>query len=84
MPLTPTILVNKLARDPVMGREYLKLNHIGYRSYRLLRRDLKNQLEQSHDGEVHVARSRRGQGGEWFEVWQLDWDKPVIIREGWQ
>lgn len=36
--ITPTILVKKLGRDPVMGREVLTLHRVEYRSYRDTRR----------------------------------------------
>jgi hypothetical protein len=57
---------------------------VEYKNLRELRRDMKNQLAQSGDGEIHVARSRRGEWGEWFEVWGLWAGKPRLLREGWQ
>lgn len=57
---------------------------VEYKNLRELRRDMKAQLESSLDGEIHVARSRRGEWGEWFEVWDLWAGKPRLLREGWQ
>ena len=82
--ISPTILVNKLAREPITGRTVQKLHCLKYRTYRALRKDLKNQLEASCEDEIQVARSRRGEGGEWFEVWTLQDGEPVMLREGWQ
>lgn len=57
---------------------------ISYPTYQKLKSELKNLLEQSPDGIVRVYRSRRGQWGEWFEHWQLNYQrKPVIIKQGW-
>lgn len=39
--------------------------------------DLKN------ENEIHVFRSKRGEWGEWFEVWQYNSGKPKIVKEGW-
>lgn len=82
--LTPTILVRVMARDPVGGGMYHKTDRVEYRSYRELRKDIANQIARSEDGVIHVARSKRGQWGEWFEVWTMRDRKPKLVREGWQ
>ena len=55
-----------------------------YKSYRELKKDLKNILEVNIDDEgVFVVRSRRGEWGEWFERWKLIGGKPTIVKQGW-
>lgn len=77
--LQPTILVTKMV-DRVH-----KLVRVEYSTYRELRRDLKRQLKESVDDTISVARSKRGQGFEWFEIWELTAaGKPRLVREGWQ
>lgn len=58
--------------------------HKSYPTYRELKKDLPFYLGISHTGEVFVTRYRRGEWGEYFEVWRLVNGKPKIIREGWQ
>ena len=36
------------------------------------------------DDEIVVTRYRRGEWGEWFEVWTLDNGKVIIKKQGWQ
>ena len=55
-----------------------------FKTYRELKKHIKDILEDSIDVYVSVVRSKRGQWGEWFEHWQLnDSRKPVIIKQGW-
>ncbi len=55
-----------------------------YDTYRELKKNLKQHLEDSEDNTVSVSRSRRWEWGEWFENWGLDSErKPVIVKEGW-
>ena len=56
-----------------------------YPTYKELRRNLIKHLKESYDNEVTVSRSRRGEFGEWFENWQLDFDgkNATIIKQGW-
>lgn len=56
---------------------------IQYKTYAELKKNLKNHLLENLEAEVHVSRSRRGEWGEWFEVWTLRGDKPVITKQGW-
>lgn len=60
------------------------LKRFEYKNLRKLRKDMRRQITQSIDGEIHVARSRRGNWGEWFEVWDMCAGKPRLLREGWQ
>lgn len=50
-----------------------------YSNYRLLKKDMPNLIELSSDGQIHVTRSRRGQWGEWFEIWE----QGKITKQGW-
>lgn len=54
-----------------------------YSTYRELKHNLLQALNDSYDNEVSVSRSRRGEWGEWFENWGLSNDKPYIIKQGW-
>lgn len=55
-----------------------------YPTYSEVKRNLKNILIKSEEKEVSVYRSRRGEWGEWFEKWKLNYaNKPVKVREGW-
>ena len=56
-----------------------------YPTYRELRRNLIADLKESYGNEVSVSRSKRGEWGEWFENWQLDFDgkNATIIKQGW-
>lgn len=55
-----------------------------YKTYRELKKDLKRVLEECYEDEVTVYRTRRGEWGEWFEIWGLDFEKkPYIKKQGW-
>jgi hypothetical protein len=54
-----------------------------YPTYRKLCAELKAMLLASHDLRVEVSRSRRGEWGEWFEVWEMVNDKPKITKQTW-
>jgi hypothetical protein len=45
---------------------------------------IKEYLPLSLDDEISIHRSRRGEWGEYFEVWQLVNGKPTIVKQGWQ
>lgn len=57
-----------------------------FNTYAELKKALKNYILLNHIGDkpVMVSRSRRGEWGEWFELWQLVNCKPKIIKQGWQ
>jgi hypothetical protein len=56
-----------------------------YKTYRELKKDIKRVLEECYENEVSVCRSRRGEWGEWFEIWGLNSQrKPFIKKQGWQ
>ncbi len=53
-------------------------------TYREVKRNLKKYLDQSSLGKVSVFRHRRGEWGEWFENWEMSYDrKPKKVKEGW-
>ena len=56
---------------------------IRYLTYKELKKNIKKHLEENLDIQLSVNRSRRGEWGEWFEIWELIDGKPKIIREGW-
>lgn len=55
---------------------------VSFPTYQELKKQLKELIIQNND-DVHVFRERRGEWGEWFEIWGLKNDKPVIIKQGW-
>lgn len=54
-----------------------------YPTYDKLISAMKAMLNASHDEMVYVSRSRRGEWGEYYEVWSLSNGKPVKVKEGW-
>jgi len=60
-----------------------------FKSYAEIKRNMSLLLDRSIVGgnvqaQVSVSRSKRGEWGEWFEVWQYNnKHKPVIINQGW-
>lgn len=55
-----------------------------YKTYRELKKDMINLLNECIDADgVSVYRTRKGEWGEWFEVWQFENGKPTIIKQGW-
>ena len=60
-----------------------KNEYVNAKTYRELKKKIKEYLPLSLSGEISVHRSRRGDWGEWFEVWQMRQNKPTIVKEGW-
>ena len=55
-----------------------------YKTYALLKKDLRKLIESTPDNQVMVSRSRRGEWGEWFEYWRICSNgKLVIFKQGW-
>jgi hypothetical protein len=52
-------------------------------TYRELKKVIKEYIENDVDDEIHVFRRKRGEWGEWFEIWQMSDGKPKIVKEGW-
>ena len=55
-----------------------------YKTYVELKKDLRRVLAETNEDYISVYRSRKGEWGEWFEIWQLINGKPEIIKQGWQ
>ena len=63
----------------VVGKEW-KL----FTTYAELKSRLSELIEQCPDKQLTVFRSRRGEWGEWRELWGFNYKrKPVIIEKGW-
>lgn len=56
---------------------------IQYKTYKELKKNIKKHLEENIEDTVSVLRSRRGEWGEFYEIWTLLDGKPVIVRSGW-
>lgn len=56
-----------------------KVDRLYYSTYRLLKKAIPDLTARSYDGEVRVSRSRRGQWGEWYEIWE----QGKIVECGW-
>jgi hypothetical protein len=60
-----------------------------FKTYTELKKNIptmfKEQVEEHRQLELHVSRSKRGEWGEWFEVWKLNHstNKLYIDRQGW-
>jgi hypothetical protein len=52
-------------------------------TYRELKKNLHSMLLESDAFQISVTRFKRGEWGEWFEIWKLVNKKPVIIKQGW-
>ena len=53
-------------------------------TYAELKSNIKKLIEESPDKQVTVFRSRRGQWGEWRELWGFNPErKPIILEKGW-
>jgi len=57
---------------------------IQYPTYRELKKNIKKHLEENLEPTVSVSRSRRGEWGEYFEIWEMVEGKPTIVKKGWQ
>jgi len=55
-----------------------------YPTYKELVKNMKRHLEENLEANISVSRSRRGEGGEWYEIWEMIKGKPTIIKKGWQ
>ena len=53
-------------------------------SYANVKKRMREFLGLSQDNLVRVYRQRRGQSGEWFELWAMVDGKPKIVKESWQ
>ena len=53
-------------------------------TYAEIKKRMKDLLAISDNNEVRVYRHKRGEWGEWAEIWENVNGKPKIIKEGWQ
>ena len=61
-----------------------KTKYVFYKTYRELVKDLSNLFIEHGVKSLFVVRSRRGEWGEWFERWEMDYRaKPSIVKSGW-
>lgn len=56
---------------------------VRYKTYRELKKNIKKHLEDNLESTVSVSRSKRGEWGEFFEIWTLHNGKPEIVKSGW-
>ena len=53
-----------------------------FETYAKLRSSMRRMLGESINGEVSVTRTRRGEWGQYFEIWQWR-GKPIKTKETW-
>lgn len=53
-------------------------------TYSEVKRRMKEFMNESCDNKVNVYRHRRGEFGEWFEHWEANGNKFIIVKQGWQ
>ena len=79
-----TIITNETRRE--YSNSYRKgspYKTIQYPTYRELVKNMKRHLEENLEANISVSRSRRGEWGEWYEIWRMVDGKAGIINEGW-
>ena len=83
-----TYLTRESLHDYQVGkiRCYSPYKTVNFKTYTELKKALKDYILHNHIGEhpVVVSRSRRGEWGEWFELWELVNRKPTITKQGWR
>lgn len=62
---------------------WLNQHWIEYPTYSELKKHLLSAIRESDNEEITVFRQRRGEWGEWYEVWRIQSRKPVIYKQGW-
>ena len=83
-----TVITEETRRDYVNAFGYRKgkspYKTIQYKTYRELKKNIKKHLLENIEDTVSLCRSKRGEWGEWFEIWTLSDDgNPKILRQGW-
>jgi hypothetical protein len=79
-----TVITSETLRESRSGwKNKSPYKTIRYSTYRELKKNIKNHLEENEESIIPVSRSRRGEWGEWFENWQLIDGVPTIIKQGW-
>lgn len=67
-----------------------KATYVTYPTYRELKKHIPTIFEKYKDRwgdkltELHIFRSRRGEWGEWYEIWKPYGNKYKIVKQGWQ
>ncbi len=56
---------------------------ISYPTYRELKKNIERHLREARELPISVYRSKRGEWGEWYELWSIVNGKPAIVEEGW-
>jgi len=77
------VITKETKRDYYNGQSKSAFKTVQYPTYRELRKNLRKHLEENLEPTVSVYRSRRGEWGEWAEIWRLGNNKPVKVKEGW-
>lgn len=72
-------------KNKIMTRPFVQIGKVGkfFPTYRNLKKNIRELIKSSPNNEVTVTRTRRGEWGEWFEIWELRNNKPVIRKQGW-
>ena len=80
------IITNEHSREDYrMGVRKTEWQSKTFNTYPLLKKQLRIDLMTTNVvGDISVSRSRRGEWGEYFEIWSLVNGKPKIIKQGWQ
>ena len=64
------------------GRVKSPYQWIYYKTYSELKRNIKRHVEENYEDQVSVSRSKRGEWGEYFEIWEMVNKKPTIVKQG--
>jgi hypothetical protein len=54
-----------------------------FKTFAELKKNLRQFIDESDDGKVNVCRHRRGEWGEWFEVYEKLNNKLIITKQTW-
>jgi hypothetical protein len=65
------------------GKRNSAFVYIRYKTYKELKKNIKQHLIDNLETTVSVYRHRRGEWGEWFEHWILKRGEPTILSQGW-
>jgi len=77
------VINDSTVSDYERGKCKLAHIYVFFPTYRKLKGKMKELLEKNHEKTITVSRSRRGEWGEWYEIWELRDDKPAIVKKGW-
>jgi hypothetical protein len=54
-----------------------------FKNYKAALKAVRRMIDASANSEAVIFRKRRGQWGEWREVWRIIDNKPKIVDQGW-